>query len=178
MFKTLRKIKRGLWQEEREIIRGLQQRPPVAAWREVMVMGLTAGLGHEWQPGWEQSRTRLQVKTNSYKLQFCLLFQGVQRAPGSEEPRELLSPEHRAMRKKSHCRQTSGIWLFPRKISHELGGKTKINPVTQSKKQMQDLGGGYIQPQNPLTFPNWWNKKIIMLLYTMSISQHYERKKV
>lgn len=34
---------------------------------------------------------------------------GVQRAPGSEEPRDLLSPEHRAMRKKSHCRQTSGI---------------------------------------------------------------------
>lgn len=31
MDRTLRKIKRGLWQQEREIIRGLQQRPPVAA---------------------------------------------------------------------------------------------------------------------------------------------------
>lgn len=31
--------KRGLWQQEREIITGLLQSPPVAAWREVMVMG-------------------------------------------------------------------------------------------------------------------------------------------
>lgn len=47
MDRTIRKIKRGLWQQEREIIRGLQQRPPVAARRKEMVMGLTAGLGHE-----------------------------------------------------------------------------------------------------------------------------------
>lgn len=131
MDRTLRKIKRGLWQQEREIIRGLQQRPPVAGWREEMVMALTAGLGHEWQAGWEQSRTQLQVKPNSYRLQLCFLFQGVQRAQDLESQDSCYLHNIELWGRSLIADRHQGFDCFQGRV--HISWKTKINPVTKTK---------------------------------------------
>lgn len=151
MDRTLRKIKRGLWQQEREIIRGLQQKPPVAAWREEMVMVTDCRTG-------TQVTTRVGAEQDTTPGKAKLLQAPV---PGSAESTSIWRgmiaaiSEHGAMRRSLTADRHQGFDCFQGTFHISWKGRQKSTQSLTIRNKCRSWGGGGTTSHKILSlFPN------------------------